>query len=228
MTTISVSDAVQRRRSVRAFLPQPVSGSLLRKILHLAGRAPSGGNVQPWRLYLVSGEDLLTFKSLMAERLRIHPQPDPEQYPIYPQPLEEPYRSQRYRVGEMLHQSMDIARDDKGGRARSLARNFVFFDAPVGLFCYVDKRMGSAQWSDIGMYLQALMLLLEEQGLSSCTQEAWSLYHRLVRQFVGAPDHSMLFCGMSIGYADPDATVNHLNTERMDLDDFTTLRGFID
>ncbi|NWD66927.1 nitroreductase [Pseudomonas gingeri] len=228
MTTISVSDAVQRRRSVRAFLPQPVPGKLLRKILHLAGRTPSGGDVLPWRVYLIAGDELLKFKSLMSERLRDHPQPDPEYYPIYPQPLEEPYRSRRYRVGEMLHQLMGIARDDKVGRACALARNYVFFDAPVGLFCFVDKKMGNAQWSDVGMYLQTLMLLLEEQGLSSCTQEAWSLYHRVVNPFVGAPDDSILFCGMSIGYVDPEATMNRLNTERMELADFATLRGFID
>jgi nitroreductase len=221
MPTMTVTEAVQSRRSVRAFLDTPVPESLLREALELAARAPSGGNLQPWRIYVIAGERLAQF----TQTVRQSP-PTPSEYPIYPEKLGEPYRSARYTIGEQMYALLGIPREDKLGRMKQLMRNFEFFGAPVGLFCYVGREMGAAQWSDLGMYLQTLMLLLQERGIDSCPQESWATQHRVVSTFLQTPPEWMLFCGMGIGYADPAAPVNRLRSERLPLEQFAVLQGF--
>ena len=222
---MKVSEAVRSRRSVRAFLDRPVDPALLRELVALAARAPSGGNLQPWRVFVLGGAALAALKTEMRERLAAGAAADPEEYPIYPANLHEPYRTCRYALGEALYALLGIARADKAGRTRQFERNYALFDAPVGLFCYVDRRMGHAQWSDLGMYLQTLMLLLREHGLDSCPQESWSTYHASVDRRVAAPPGWMLFCGMAIGYADPQAAVNRLVSERLPLEQFAQFVG---
>lgn len=223
---MNVSEAVRSRISVRAFLDRPVPEGLLRSLLEAAARAPSGGNLQPWRLYVLSGAPLAELRTSMRPRLARDSAPDPLEYDIYPPNLWEPYRTQRFRVGEMMYALLGIPREDKAARLRRFAENYMFFGAPVGLFCFIDRRMGPPQWSDLGMYLQTVMLLLREHGLSSCPQESWSTYNRVVRDFLGAPAELMLFCGMAIGYADETAAVNRLVSERMTLEEFASFRGF--
>jgi nitroreductase len=218
---MQVAEAVARRRSIRAFTSEPVELSLLREVVEQAARAPSGGNLQPWRIHVLTGEALARFRREMAERLRQGGPDDPE-YEVYPPKLHEPYRTQRFVVGEGLYALLGIARDDKAGRLRQFDRNYDFFGAPVALFCFIDRRMGPGQWSDLGMYLQTLMLLLQERGLESCAQEAWSAYHKTVSAFVQAPPEQMLFCGMAIGHADPSAPENGLQTARASLETFAT------
>ncbi|MEN1579695.1 nitroreductase [Pseudomonas aeruginosa] len=225
MSFKSVSDAVHSRCSVRAFTNEAVPAETLREILRLAARAPSGGNLQPWRVYVLAGEELQSFVAEMQERLLSGPV-DPEEYTIYPPNLKAPYRDYRFDIGERLYRALGVEREDREGRKRWFARNFAFFGAPVGLFCFVDRCMGKAQWADLGMFLQTVMLLLSERGYGSCTQEAWALYHRTVTRFVSAPEELMLFCGMAIGRPDEKAPANHLNSPRMPLDDFAVLRGF--
>ncbi|MEM9042718.1 MAG: nitroreductase [Actinomycetota bacterium] len=210
---MNVSDAVHRRASVRAFLPDAVPDDTIRRLLESAARAPSGGNVQPWRIYVVNGEAMERFRAVVAEGGA-----GEAEYPIYPDKLWEPYRTNRFELGELMYQTMGIERDDKAGRFAHLARNFDFFGAPAGLFCFIDRGMGSAQWSDLGMFLQTFMLLAQEAGIDTCPQEAWAPWHEVVQEFVGAPDEEMLFCGMAIGHADPDAPVNTLESPRMPLD----------
>ena len=210
---MNVSDAVHRRASVRAFLPDPVPDDTIRRLLESAARAPSGGNVQPWRIYVVNGDAMERFRTVVAEGGA-----GEAEYPIYPDKLWEPYRTNRFELGELMYQTMGIERDDKAGRFAHLARNFDFFGAPAGLFCFIDRGMGSAQWSDLGMFLQTFMLLAQEAGIDTCPQEAWAPWHEVVQEFVGAPDEEMLFCGMAIGHADPDAPVNSLESPRMPLD----------
>ncbi len=212
---MNVTDAVLRRKSVRAFLPDPVSDDTLRELLTLASRAPSGGNVQPWKIYVVNGERMAEFKDFMDGRPM-----DEAEYEIYPANLWEPYRTNRFALGEAMYATMDIARDDKAARFAHMARNYQFFDAPCGFFCFIERKMGPPQWSDLGMYLQTFMLLAQEAGLDTCPQEAWATYGRSVAEFVGAPEDQMLFCGMAVGVADPDKPVNTLQSERMPLDDF--------
>ena len=223
---MNVTEAVRSRHSTRAFLDKPVPEAVLREVLETASRAASGGNVQPWRIYALAGAPLAEFKARMAQRLATNPSPDPLEYHVYPENLWEPHRTYRYRVGEQMYGHVGIPREDKAARLMWFARNYQFFDAPAAIFAYLDKRMGPPQWSDMGMYLQTAMLLLREKGLDSCSQECWSRYPAEVAAFLDPPPELMLFCGMAIGYRDPDAPVNRLVSERASLDEFATFRGF--
>jgi nitroreductase len=224
---VNVTDAVAGRMSCRAFLPTPVPGTTVRAILDAARRAPSGGNLQPWWVYAVTGEPLADLVAKVRARVMLDPRGDgtPE-YDIYPAGLGEPYRTRRYRAGEDLYATIGIAREDKPARLRQLARNYEFFGAPVGLFFYVDRGLGAPQWSDVGMYMQTVMLLAGEQGLATCSQEIWSLVHRTVAECLGPPQELMLFAGMALGYADNSHPINDLRTERAALDEFASFRGF--
>jgi nitroreductase len=223
---MNVSEAAKTRKSMRAFLDKPVPADVVREVLETAARAPSGGNLQPWRLYALAGEPLARFREKMRARFAANPSPDPLEYHVYPNDLWEPHRTWRHRVGEQMYALLGIPREDKAARLRWFSNNYDFFGAPMAIFCYIDKRMGPPQWSDLGMYLQTVMLLLREHGLDSCPQECWSIYNASVGSFVNAPAELMLFCGMAIGYADPSAAVNKLETERASLDEFTTFMGF--
>lgn len=205
-----VSEAVAARRSIRRFLPTPVTSAELLPLVERAARAPSGGNVQPWRIYVVGSEAMPGFLAGMADR-----PPEQAGYEIYPPSLWEPHRSSRFAVGEQMYAHLGIARDDRAGRFAWMAENFRFFGAPAAVFCFVDRRMGPPQWSDLGMYLQTFMLLVEEAGLGTCPQEAWSMWSQAVAELVGAPEEEMLFCGVAVGHPDPDAQVNRLVSERL-------------
>jgi nitroreductase len=213
---MNVTEAVHLRKSVRQFLYTPVSDETLKKLLSDASRAPSGGNVQPWRIYVVNGESMTRLRAHLATQ----PPMDAPEYEIYPAGLTEPYRTNRFTIGEQMYATLGIAREDKEGRRRQFAHNNDFFGAPAALFCYVDRQMGLPQWSDLGMFLQTFMLLAVEAGLATCAQEYWSVRHQAVTSFVGAPENEMWFCGMAIGHADESASINSLVSERMPLDDW--------
>ena len=223
---MDIYSVVDQRRSVRGFLADPVERDVIERVLSAACRAPSGGNLQPWHLYVLTGDPLRALVEKIRGRLTTGSGPDAAEYEIYPPKLASPYRDRRFRCGEMLHESLAIPRSDRAARERAMSRNFEFFGAPVGLFSYLDRAMGSAQWSDLGMYLQTVMLLLHAEGLGSCAQEAWSLYHRSVAEVVAPPEHLMLFCGMSIEYPDPDHPTAMVRTERAPLTDVSTFLGF--
>jgi nitroreductase len=211
---MDVTTAVHTRISARDFLADPVDDAVLRQLLVDASYAPSGGNLQPWRIYVVNGESM----TRLREYLPTQPPLEAGEYDIYPKALTEPYRTNRFTIGEQMYATLGIARDDKQGRFQQFARNGDFFGAPAALFCFIDRQMGLPQWSDLGMFLQTFMLLAVERGLATCAQEYWSVRHGAIASFVGAPENEMLFCGMSIGYADPAAPVNGLLSERMPLD----------
>jgi nitroreductase len=221
--TMTVSAALAARRSVRGFLDRPVDPALIRDLVERAARAPSGGNLQPWHIDVVGGAALEGFKRDMAARIMAGHGETPA-YDIYPPELGEPYRSRRFAVGEALYARLGIPREDKAARRMWFARNFAFFGAPVALFCTVDRQMGPPQWSDLGMYLQSLMLLLVEAGLASCPQECWAVYPDSVTRFLGTPPERMLFCGMAIGYEDPSEPANQLETERAATADWAHFR----
>ncbi|WP_321783138.1 nitroreductase [Paraburkholderia sp. J94] len=222
---MKVSEAVNSRKSVRQFLPDPVDPQVIRAVLATASRAPSGGNLQPWHIHVVGGERLAAFKSIMAARIAEAPEGERGEYDVYPRELTPPYRDRRYQVGEDLYRSIGIARDDRPGRLRQFARNFAFFDAPLALFCSVDRQMGPPQWSDLGMFLQTVMLLLREAGLHSCAQECWARYARTVGDFLALPDERMLFSGMAIGHEDVAAPINQWRSARVPLDAFVQFDG---
>ncbi|WOA30971.1 nitroreductase [Alloalcanivorax xenomutans] len=224
-TATTVSESLDSRRSVRAFQDRPVDGALLRTVLEKASRAPSGGNLQPWHLYVIGGERMAALKAVMRQRLAQAPGGEDREYDVYPPNLIAPYRDRRFQVGEDMYGLLGIPRKDKAARLRWFANNFQFFGAPVALFCYVHRSMGPPQWSDLGMYLQSVMLLLREAGLDSCPQECWSRYPQTLGTFFQAPDEWMLFTGMAIGYRDESADVNRLRTQRARLDDIAEFHG---
>jgi nitroreductase len=181
---------------------------------------PSGGNLQPWRVYALAGEPLAQFKAIVAGARMEEPE-----YEVYPANLWDPFRTRRYQCGEDLYASIGVGRDDKPARYRQLARNTEFFGAPVGLFFCLDRKLGYPQWADLGMYMQTVMLLAVEAGLDSCAQEIWAHWPKLVAAFFGVPDTQMLFAGMSLGYRDPDHPINGLRTKRAPLHAFAHFHG---
>ena len=211
---MKVSEAVVARRSIRSFLDTPVSDEQISQLLEKAARAPSGGNVQPWRVFVINGPSMPKFLQFLADT---DPRETPA-YEIYPKELPSPYRDSRFKVGEDMYKLLKIPRDDKPSRFAHLARNFKFFDAPAAFFCFIDKTMGPPQWSDLGMFLQTFMLLAQEEGLDTCAQEAWANRSQAVANFVGAEDNLMLFCGMAIGHKNPEADVNSLVSDRAPLE----------
>lgn len=215
---MNVTDAVMARKSVRDFLPDPVDDAIIRELLEKASRSPSGGNLQPWRVWVINDDSMLAFLQHMKDS-----QPsDGTEYDVYPPKLWEPYRTCRYEVGEEMYATIGVGRDDRAGRLKQFARNMEFFGAPAAMFCFVDRRMGLPQWSDLGMFLQTFMLLAEEAGYQTCAQEAWSVAHEQIRTFIGAPDDLMLFCGVAIGKANREHPINTLTTKRLSVDEFAT------
>ena len=221
-----VADAIETRMSCRAFKNTPVPEASVRAILETARRAPSGGNLQPWHVHVLTGAPLAELIAIIRARLRTDPRGDGSEYDIYPPDLCEPYRSRRFKCGEDLYATINVTREDKFARLLQFARNYEFFGAPVGLFFFIDRRMGRPQWSDLGMFMQSIMLLAREHGLDTCAQEAWSVWYRTVSEFLHVPPELMLFCGMALGFRDEGAPINQLRTDRAELEEFATLRGF--
>lgn len=222
---MDVSEAVASRRSVRAFLDRPVSREIIERVLDKARRAPSGGNVQPWNAVVLAGEPLARLKGAVAEAMSLGKAGRSMEYAIYPAGLDGRYEDYRFDVGEKMYQALGIAREDKAARLAQFAANFRAFDAPVLLLVHTPRYMGPPQWSDLGMWLQTVMLLLREEGLDSCPQEAWAMYGAQVREHAGIPEDHVFFCGMAIGVRDPDAAVNRFEVPRAGLSDMVRFDG---
>jgi nitroreductase len=223
---VNVAEAIDSRTSCRAFESTPVPEATVRTILDAARRSPSGGNLQPWHIYALAGDPLAELLAIVRRKLPAEPRGEGSEYDIYPPDLWDPYRSRRYKCGEDLYATIGVVREDKLGRLRQFARNYQFFGAPVGLFFCIDRRLGPPQWSDLGMFMQSVMLLAREHGLHTCAQEAWSVWHRTVGEFLGLPGELMLFSGMALGFRDESAPINRLRTDRAPLEEIATLRGF--
>ncbi|MDB5452971.1 MAG: nitroreductase [Caulobacteraceae bacterium] len=219
---MNVSEAVERRISVRAFKPDPVPAAVVRDILERAARSPSGGNLQPWRVYALAGQPLADLKAYMAD----NPTYEQPEYQVYPPDLWEPFRTRRWVNGEDLYASIGIPREDKPARLRQLAKNGQFFGAPVGLFFCLDRKVGPPQWADMGMFMQTVMLLAEERGLATCPQEFWARFPGLIKRTLDLPDDHMSFSGMALGYRDEDHPINTLRTRRDPFDTWAEMRGF--
>jgi nitroreductase len=215
---MEVSEAVNSRQSIRAFTDQEVSDELIQRLLEKSARAASGGNLQPWKIFIINNETMINFLKFQEDWT----DPETPAYDIYPENLTEPYKTSRYEVGAEMYSILDIDRDDKEGRFKQMLENFKFFGAPSAFFCFVDRQMGRPQWSDLGMFLQNFMLLAKEAGLDTCPQEAWAIKQESVTAFVKAPDELMLFCGMAIGYKDDEAKINKLRTQRRPFEDWAT------
>ncbi len=222
----SVASALHRRRSVRAFSDTPVDPDLLKRIFADAQRSPSGGNLQPWQVTVLTGEDWRRLQDAVAERIAMGREGHQPEYDIYPRELGDPWLGRRFGVGEALYGAIGIPRDDKAGRLAQFQGNFRGFGAPVMLFVHCSRIMGPPQWADMGMWLQSVMLLLVEHGLASCPQECWAMYGQTVRETLGLAEDQILYTGMAVGYADDADPVNNWAVPRAPLAEVIDWRGF--
>jgi nitroreductase len=223
----AVDAAITSRRSIRAYLPQPVAREDVAQILQVAARAPSGTNTQPWKVYVLDGERK---QQLSSAILAIHKDPEQaklytEEYAYYPREWVSPYIERRRKVGWDLYALLGLTRDNKAGMAAQHGRNYEFFGAPVGLIFTVDRVMEQGSWLDYGMFLQNIMVAARARGLDTCPQAAFTQYHRVIAQVLGLPDNEMVVCGMALGVADPTKVENTLITERMRLEEFVKFVG---
>lgn len=226
LVATSVSEAVATRRSIRAFADTPVERAILERVLEKAQRAPSGGNTQPWHGLVLTGEPLQRLIARIAQELPRGREAFAPEYHIYPPELDGAYEERRRGIGEDMYGALAIPRESKAARLMWFARNFQAFGAPVLMLVHTPKYMGPPQWSDIGGWLQTIMLLLREEGLDSCPQEAWAVYAPQIREVVEIPADHTFFCGLSIGRRDPEAPVNAFPVTRAPLAESIRWQGF--
>ncbi len=219
---MNVSDAVIERRSVRGFLDKEVPLEVLKELALRSARAATGGNIQPWHIDIVTGAKMDELKAIMRCKLERREKETPG-YDIYPREMTEATKKRTFQIGEIMYGHLGIPREDKAARAQWFARNFQFFGAPAAFFVTVDRRMGPPQWADLGMYLQNLMLLAVEKGLATCPQECWAVYPNTVEGFLGTPAERMLFCGVAIGYEDPEEPANRTRAPRAPEEEWLTI-----
>lgn len=217
---MDVYKAVTSRRSVRGFTDEPVPREVLERVLTAAAWAPSGSNIQPWHIYVVTGAPLAQLKKLATERVAAGVAWDEREYVMYPPTLKTPYGERRSGFGKERYSALGIAREDWEARQRAAIANWNCFGAPAALFCYIDRDLGLPQWADLGMYLQTIMLLLRSEGLHSCPQMAWSQVRKTVAEIVSPPAELILYCGMSIGHE--DVQVPYVRTGRAPLGETVT------
>jgi nitroreductase len=217
---MDVYEAVKSRRAVRGFTDEPVPREVLERVLSAAAWSPSGSNIQPWNVYVVGGAPLAELKKRAVERVATGVPWDEREYEMYPPAMKSPYRERRSAFGEERYRALGVAREDSEARMRAAIANWDCFGAPAALFVYIDRDMGPAQWADLGMYLQSVMLLLRDEGLHSCPQMAWSQVRETVADVLSPPDGLILFCGLSIGYEDP--AVSYIRTGRAPLEETVT------
>ncbi len=220
---MEVHEAIMSRRSVRRFLPKAVPMDSLRRIIEGAGMAPSGNNIQPWKLYVVGGA---TKDAISADILDAIANDDPKshgpEYPYYPTKWFEPYQSRRRETGFGLYAKLGIARDDMAGRQAQMNRNYEFFDAPIGMFVSFHRDLATGTYLDVGMFIENLLVGARGEGLHTCGQAAFTWYHRVVRKHLPMPDEELLACGISIGFEDEGAVDNAFRTAKLPIDDFAT------
>ena len=223
---MNVSEAVASRRSIRAFLDKPVDREVLARVLAKAQRSPSGGNTQPWNVIVLTGDPLAALLARVAEVIPQGLAAYSPEYNVYPPELDGAYQQRRFGVGDAMYAALNIPREDKASRLKWFARNFQAFGAPVLLLLHTKRYMGPPQWADMGMWLQTVSLLLREEGLDSCMQEAWAVYTRQIRESVEIPDDHIFFCGMAIGWGDRAAAINSFEVPRAPVDEVVTWQGF--
>ena len=225
-TTVEhVDQAMRSRHSIRRFLPTSVPRQVVEDLLSLAACAPSGTNVQPWRVYALSGDAKASLSSAIVEKFSAQVT-EGREFDYYPTQWVEPYLSRRKKVGLGLYGLLGIGKEDKSAMKAQTARNFLFFDAPVGLIFTMDRRLGQGMFIDYGMFMGNLMTAARARGLDTCAQAAFADWHQTIREHLGISEGELVVCGMAVGYADPSAPENQLRTEREPVSAFTDFRGF--
>jgi nitroreductase len=224
---MDVFEAVDSRLSCRWFLDKPVDPAIVRELIARATRAASGGNLQPWHIYALTGAPLAEIKRQVAAFITGRdPRHDDAEYPIYPKVMRDPYKARREEHGVQLYGALGVARDDADGRLEQYKRNFQFFNAPVALFIAIDRKLGPGQWGDLGGYIHALMFLARGYGLDTCPQESWARMYHIVGPFVKMPPEQMLFCALAIGHGDRSHPANSFRSPRAATGEFATFLGF--
>ncbi len=218
---LTVEEAIRGRQSIRGYLDKPVPRGLLSRILETAGRAPSGTNIQPWKVYVFDGEVRDQVVAAMCHAYDTEPEPQ-RPYNYYPVSWREPYIGRRRACGWGLYGTLGITRDDKEGMRRQRRQNYELFGAPTGMIFTIDTDMEVGSWLDTGMFIQSVMIAARQFGLETCPQAALANYHGLLRKKLGIPEIEQVICGMALGYPDPHAKVNTFRTEREPVDVFTT------
>lgn len=218
----AVDAAITSRRSIRAYLPTPVPRATIEQILAVASRAPSGTNTQPWQVTVLTGAALARLSDAI---LAAYNNPDErarhvEEYAYYPTQWAEPYLARRRKVGWELYGLLGLGRDDKAGMHAQHGRNYVFFDAPVGLIFTIDRTMAQGSWLDYGMFLEAIMVAARARGLDTCAQAAFTPFHRVIASELELSPERMVVCGMALGWADMSRIENSLVTEREPVESF--------
>jgi len=216
--TPNITDALNSRITCRGFLDTPVPADVLNQIFETARRAPSGGNLQPWRAHVMTGETLKSFTHDAIENVK-SAHMEGETHPAYPSPLWEPQRSWRYKLGEDMYGLLDIPRENKLGRMMWLANNARFFGAPVGIIVTGNVKLGMPQHMDVGIYLQTLMLLAREAGLHTAPQGWWRRHPETAAKHLNIPEDEEVLVGMALGYGNTDEKVNNLWADRAGLDE---------
>lgn len=219
---MNITEAIKSRISTRAFLDKPVAEETLREILDIARWAPSGGNLQPWRVHVVTGAGRDRLIETVKKAIADNPLADESELAVYPPKLPPPWRDRRYAVGEAMYDLLDIPREDKPARIAHLMRNYEFFGAPAGLFFSLDRQFDKGQWAHLGMLMQSIALAALDKGLATCMQEAWTARAKTVSAFLGLEENEQLYCGMALGYANPTAKVNALRSSRVSVNEFAT------
>jgi nitroreductase len=216
-----VLDAIASRRSVRAFRSDPVPREVVERILAAAARAPSGTNMQPWRVRVLTGAAKARLSKAVWDAAMNEPEPHKSEYAYYPAQFPEPYLSRRRKVGWDLYGLLGIKKGETDKMRLQHGRNYLFFDAPVGMICTIDRVLEIGSWLDYGMFLEGVMVAARAHGLHTCPQAAFTPFHRIIVEAIGAPAEEQLVCGMSLGHIDPDAIENTLVTEREPVARFT-------
>jgi len=217
---MQVSQAIQQRHSVRAFLDTPVSTDTLHSLLDIARFAPSGVNMQPWQVAVVTGQTKQTLQDKMLSAFE-QGQKETMDYHYYPQEWKNPYKKRRTETGAGLYNLLGIERGDKAKRLAQWAANYRSFDAPVTLYFLIDPSLEAGSYLDYGLFLQNIMLLAEEQGLATCPQGALAEFPNLVKSTLGYDEKLILLGGMAIGYEDKTALINQFKTPRAEVEEFT-------
>lgn len=221
-----LSDALRARKSIRAFKPDPVPEALIRDLLEDARRAPSGTNIQPWKVHVVAGD----VRQRLEREVLAHRETDPEdaaaEFPRKPGARRDPYLGRMRTLGKAMYGLLEIPKGDQAANWRQWGRNYQFFDAPVGLIFTIDRDLDAMSFLDVGMFMQTLMLAAAERGLGTCAQGAWNNFWTVTRRVLEVPEDEYIICGMSLGWPDEAAAVNRLEAEREPVDAFARFHGF--
>lgn len=218
---LNIDQTIKDRRAVRSFLDKPVDRAVIKELLDLAALAPNASNIQPWKCYALTGNSLRRLTDASVRAFAEDPAGCTGEYEFFPEPMTEPTFGRRWRFRKALSDAQGIAREDTIGRRSEIGRQFTFFGAPVGLIFTMDRTLERASFVCYGCFVQTLMLAAKARGLDTCTQQIWSMMHKVVRREIGFGDNEMIVVGMALGWGDPDAAENSIAIEKLSADDFT-------